>query len=72
MIMLYCYGKYSAVGVVSFFMSARVAGGDRPTAVMNAVGLHSVKPTGKPKKDTVKQKKAKKLIVRLKIAVGWH
>ena len=52
-------------------MSARVAGGDRPTAVMNAVELHSVKPTGRPKENTARQKKAKQLIVRLKISVGW-
>ncbi len=71
MILLYNYGKYSAAGVVRFSVSARVAGGVRPTAVMNAVGLHSVKPTGQPKKDTEKLKKAKKLIVRLKISVGW-
>ena len=58
--------------MVRFFMSARVAGGDRPTAVMNAVELHSVKPTGRPKENTARQKKAKQLIVRLKISVGWE
>jgi len=43
-------------------VSARVAGRDRPTAVMSAVEMHSVKPIGKPKKDTVKQKRGRKLI----------
>jgi len=52
-------------------VSAKVAGGDRPTALMNAVGLHSVKPTGKHKESTARQKKGRKLIVRLKIAAGW-
>ena len=71
MILLYNYGKCSAAGVVQFSVSARVAGGDRSTAVMNAVGPHSAKPTGKPKENTVRQKKGKRPIVSLKIAVGW-
>ena len=70
MILLYNYGKYSAAGVVRFSVSARVAGGDRPTAVIGAVEPHSAKPTGKPKENTDRQKKAKKLIVRLKISAG--
>jgi len=57
--------------VVRFFVSAKVAGGDRPTAVMSAVVLQSAKHTKKPKKDTVRQRKEKKLIVRLKTVVGW-
>ena len=70
MILLYNYRKYSAAGVVGFSVFARVAGGDRPTAVMNAVEPHSVKPTGKPKENTARQKKGRKLIVRLKIFAG--
>lgn len=57
--------------MVRFFVSVKAAGGDRHTAVMSAVVLQSVKPTKKPKKDTVRQKKGKKLIVRLKTAAGW-
>jgi hypothetical protein len=67
----YCYGKFSAVGVVEFSVSARVAGGGRPTAVMRAVVLRKATPTEKPKENTVGQKKAKKLIVRRKTVAGW-
>ena len=66
-----CYGKFSAVGVVRFFVSAKVAGGGRPTAVMGAVVLRNATPTEKPKENTGRQKKAKKLIGRLKTATGW-
>ncbi|MBA7646264.1 hypothetical protein ES703_54026 [subsurface metagenome] len=68
---LYSYEKFSAVGVVRFFVSAKAAGGDRPTVVMSAVVLQSAKPIKKPKKDTVRQKKGKKHIVRLKTTAGW-
>ena len=68
MILLYNYGKYSAAGVVRFSVFVKVAGGD--TAVMNVVEPHSVKPTGKPKENTARQKKGRKLIVRLKISAG--
>jgi len=57
--------------VVRFFVSVKAAGGDRPTAVMSVVMLQSAKHTKKPKKDTVRQKKGKNLIVRLKTAAGW-
>ena len=67
----YCYRKFSAVGVVRFFVSAKVAGGGRPTAVMRAVVLRNATPTEKPKENTGRQKKAKKLIGRLKTAAGW-
>jgi len=66
-----CYGKFSAVGVVRFFVSAKVAGGGRPTAVMGAVVPRNATPTEKPKENTGRQKKAKKLIGRLKTATGW-
>lgn len=71
MIPLSCYGKFSAVGVVRFFVSAKVAGGDSATAVMRVVALQSAKPIKKPKEDTARQKKGRKLIVRLKTATGW-
>ena len=70
MIPLYCYWKYSAVGVVRFFISAGVAGGGRPTVVGSAVELPREKHIKKPKKDTARQKKGKRLIVRLRIAAG--
>jgi len=57
--------------VVIFFVSAKAAGGDRPTVVMSAVVLQSAKHIKKPKKDTVRQKKGKKLTVSLKTAAGW-
>jgi len=40
-ILLYCYGKFSAVGVVRFFVSARVAGEDKDIAVMNVAVFQS-------------------------------
>ena len=70
MIPLYCYWKYSAVGVVRFFISVKVAGKDRPTVVGSAVELPRSKHIKKPKKDTARQKKGKRLIVRLRIAAG--
>jgi len=57
--------------VVRFFVSVRVAGGDRPTAVMSAVMPHSVKHIEGIKGNTARQKKGRKLILRLKISVGW-
>jgi len=57
--------------VVRFFISAKAAGGDRPTAVMGVVVLQDAKHIKKPKKDTVRQRKEKKLIVRMKTAAGW-
>jgi len=57
--------------MVRFFVSVKAAGGDRPIAVMGVVVLQSAKHTKKPKKDTVRQRKGKKLIVRLKTAAGW-
>ena len=71
MIVLYCYGKFSAVGVVRFFVSAKVVGEDRDIAVMHAAVLQSAKPTEKPKEDTARQKRVRKLIVRPRISVGW-
>ena len=71
MIVLYRYGKFSAVGAVRFSVSAKAAGGGRPTAVMHVAVLQSAKPTERPKKDTARQKRVRKLIVRLKIAVVW-
>jgi len=68
---LYCYGKLSAVGVVHIFVSAKADGEDRVIAVMHAVMLQSAKPTRRPKKDTSRQKRVRKLIVRTKTAVGW-
>jgi len=70
MMLLYCYGKYSAAGVVKFFVSAKVAGGDRSTAVMNAAGPHSVKHIEGIKGNTARQKKERKLIERPRIAAG--
>jgi len=57
--------------VVRFFISAKVAGGDMPTAVMAVVVLQSAKHIKKPKKDTAGQRKGKKLIVRMKTGAGW-
>jgi len=71
MIPLSCYGKFSAVGVVKFFVSAEVAGGDSATAVMRVVALRSAKPTERPKKDTARQKRVRKLIVRPRIDAVW-
>ncbi len=71
MMLLYYYWKYSAAGVVKLFVSAKVAGGDRPTAVMNAAGPHSVKHIKGIKENTAGQKKGKKFIVRLRISAGW-
>ena len=71
MIPLSCCGKFGAVGVVRFSVSAKVAEGDCATSAVRAVALQSVKPAKKPKKNTGRQKKAKKLIGRLKTAVGW-
>lgn len=68
---LYCYEKSSAVGVVRFFVSAGVAGGDRATAVQSAAGQQSARHIRKPKRDIVGQKRERKRIVRLKISVGW-
>jgi len=67
----YGYGKFSAVGVVRFFVSANVAGGGRPTAVMGVVALQSAKPIEKLKEDTARQRKGRKLIVRMRTAAGW-
>ena len=47
--------------MVRYFISAKVAGGDIPAAVMGAVVLQSTKHIKKPKKDTVRQRKEKKL-----------
>lgn len=67
---LSCCGKFGAVGVVRFFVSAKVVGGDRLTVVMSAEGTQSAKPTKRLREDTVRQKKGRRLIVRLKTAVG--
>jgi len=56
--------------VVRFFVFAKAAGGGRSTVVMSAAGLHSVKRTEGHKGNTAGQKKGRKLIVRLKNAVG--
>jgi hypothetical protein len=71
MIVLYCYGKFSAVGVVRFSVSAKVAGEDKDIAVMNVAVLQSAKPTERPKKDTARQKRVRKLIVRPRIDAVW-
>ncbi len=70
MIVLYCYGKSGVIGVVRFFMSAKVAGEDSAIAVMHAVMLQSANPTKRPRKDIARQKRVRKLIVRPKIAAG--
>jgi len=57
--------------VVGFFVSAGVVGEDRDTAVQSVAALPSGKHIEKPKEDIARQKKARKLIERLKIAVGW-
>lgn len=68
---LFCYDRSSADGVARFFVSAGVVGGDRDTAVQNVAALPSGKHIEKPKKDIVGQKKERRLIERLKTAVGW-
>ena len=67
---LSCYGKFNAVGVVRFFVSAKVVGGARLTVVMSVEVPQSVKPTKRLKEDTVRQRRGKELIVRLKTAAG--
>jgi len=57
--------------VARCFVSAGAVGGDRDTAVQSVAALPSAKHIKKPKKDIVGQKEARKLIERLKIAVGW-
>lgn len=52
-------------------MSVKVAGGDRLTAVMSAEVPQSVKSIKRPKEDTARQKRGKRLIVKLKNAAGW-
>jgi hypothetical protein len=47
-----------------------IAGGGRPTAVMNAVLLKDAKITVKPRGDIEKPPKVKKPTVKLKIAAG--
>lgn len=47
-----------------------IAGGGRPTAVMNAVLLKDAKITVKPRGDTKKPSKVKKPTVKLKTAAG--
>ena len=71
MIPLYGYGKYSVVGVARFFVFVKVAGGGRHTVVMSAVVLQNAKPTKRPRKDTVGQRKEKKHIVKLRTAAEW-
>ena len=71
MIVLYCYGKFSADGVVRFSVSAKVAGEDKDIAVMNVAVLQSAKPTKGPKEDTARQKRVRKLIVRPRISAVW-
>jgi hypothetical protein len=48
------YVKFVVVGVAVFSASAGVVGGDRPTAVMNAVLPEDAVPTERLKDDTVK------------------
>ena len=57
--------------MVRFFVSAGVVGEDRDTAVQSVAALPSGKHIEEPKKDIVGQKKARRLIERLKTAVGW-
>ena len=71
MIALYCYGKSSAVGVVRFSVSAKVAGEDSAIAVMHVAVLQSARATKRPKKDTAGQKRVRKSIVRTRISAGW-
>jgi len=63
-------GKFGAVGVVRFFVSAKVVGGARLTVVMSAEVPQSAKPTKRLREDTARQKKGRRLIVRLKTAAG--
>ena len=56
--------------MVGFFVSAGVVGGDRDTAAQSVAALPSAKHIEKPKKDIVGQKKARRLIEKLKIAAG--
>ncbi len=65
------YSRSSAGGVVRCFVSAGVVGEDRNTAVQSVAALPSGKHIEKPKKDIVGQKKARRLIGRLKTAAGW-
>ena len=71
MIALYCCWKSGAVGVVRFFVSAKVAGEDSAIAVMHVAVLQSARATKRPKKDTAGQKRVRKSIVRTRISAGW-
>jgi hypothetical protein len=57
--------------VARFFVSAGVVGGDRDTAAQSVASLPSAKHIEKTKEDIVGQKKARRLIERLKTAGGW-
>jgi len=57
--------------VARFFVSAGVVGGDRDTAVQSVAALPSAKHIEKTKGDIARRKKARRLIERLKTAVGW-
>jgi hypothetical protein len=56
--------KFVVVGVAVFSVFVGVVGGDRLTAVMNAVLREDVMHTGRPKDDTVKPSGAGKSIER--------
>jgi ADP-ribosylglycohydrolase len=68
---LSCYSRSSAGGVARCFVSAVVVGGDRDTAAQSVASLPRAKHIEKTKEDIVGQKKGRRLIGRLKTAVGW-
>ncbi len=69
--LLSCYDRSNADGVVRFFVFAGVVGGDKDTAVQSVASLPRGKHIEKPKEDIVGRRKARRLIERLKTAVGW-
>lgn len=67
---LYGYEKYGALGVQRASVSVRAAGGVRLTVVTSVVVLPGENPTERRNRDTAGPKKAERLIVRTRIAVG--
>ena len=57
--------------MVRIFVSAKAAGEGSAIAVKHVGVLQNVRPTERPKEDTARQKRVRKLIVRPKIAAGW-
>jgi len=68
--LFYCYARFDAVGVAAFSVFVGIAGGGRPTVVINAVLLVSAGHIERPKGDIDKPSKVKNPTVKPKIAAG--